>query len=116
MKWSELLWGRPIGALASVGLALAAFGRGWAWIIACAIFFVLHATVGWMRERSIVARLGVNYRDVLRRTLHLIADLADLSAGGYDLWMIELYLPRYVWCREETGASHAGGCSSESCP
>ena len=99
MKWSELVWGRPAAAIASVGLALAAFREASVWVLLCFVFIVVHAVVGWVRERGVVWRLGVHYRDVLRRVLHLLSDLGDLSAGGYHLWMIEVYLPKYLWGR-----------------
>lgn len=97
MKWSELIWGRPAAVIASVGLALAAFWEASIWVVLCSVFIVVHAFVGWVRERGVVWRLGANYRDVLRRVLHLLSDLGNLSANGYDLWMIEVYLPKYVW-------------------
>lgn len=108
MKWPELVWGRPTGAIASVGVALAAFWDGSVWLVLCALFIVVHAIVAWVRERRIVSRLSAHYRDVLRRILHLVADLADLSAGGYNLWMIEVYLPKYEWGVSSGGWPHRG--------
>lgn len=67
------------------------------WIVGLSAFIVLHSFVGWVRERSIFSRLGRNYEGVLRRTLHLVSDLAELTGGRFDLWMVDLYLPRNSW-------------------
>ena len=69
----------------------------WLWIGGLSAFIVIHSIVGSVRERSIVNRLGRNYEGILRRTLHLVSDLAELTGGRFDLWMVDLYLPRYSW-------------------
>ena len=98
MRWSDLLWGRVTLAAATVGLAIAGlFGdsnRPWAWILGLASFIVLHAFVSWRRERSSSSRLGRKYGDIQGRVLRLISDLSDLTAREFDLWMVDLYLPR----------------------
>ena len=98
MVWSDLLWGRPTLVIATVGLTLVGLtgnlDRPWSWILGLACFIVLHSIVNWLRERSISGRLDRNYEIVQRRVLRLIADLSDITAGEFDLWMVDLYLPR----------------------
>ena len=98
MKWTDLLWGRPTFVIATVCLML--FGlRGnpdwqWAWIPVIASFAILHSIVNWLRERSISAGIGRNYEFLQRRVLRLIANLSELTASKFDLWMVDLYVPR----------------------
>ena len=99
MKWSDLLWGRPTVAMATIGLTL--FGlsgnpdRPWAWILGFASFVILHSIVNWLRERSVSAGIGRNYEFLQRRILRLIANLSELTASKFDLWMVDLYVPRW---------------------
>ena len=99
MRVWDLVWGKPVEVLASVGLGILAYVRWFPGVIAVSSFILLHALVSWGRERSLTKRLGNNYMDVLRRSLHLVSDLADLTAKSFDIWMVDLYLPRFVWGR-----------------
>lgn len=98
MVWSGLLWGRPTLVMATIGLTLIGFSkdtdRPWEFILGLAAFIVLHSIVNWRRDRNVSGRLGRNYEIVQRRVLRLIADLSDLSAREFDLWMVDLYIPR----------------------
>ena len=103
MRWWNFLWGEPTLVISSiiltVVLAIAGLRRPsdwpWVWIFTLFGFIVLHSIVGWVRKRSIFNRLGRNYEGILRRTLHLVSDLAELTGSRFDLWMVDLYLPRY---------------------
>lgn len=98
MVRSDLLWGRPTLVMATIGLTLIGLikdtDRPWELILGLATFIVLHSIVNWRRDRNVSGRLGRNYEIVQRRVLRLIADLSDLTAREFDLWMIDLYLPR----------------------
>ena len=98
MKWSDLLWGRVTLAVATVGLAIAGSvgdsDRPWAWIFGLAGFVVLHAFMGWFRDRKFSSRVRRNYEEIQTRVLHLISDLSNLTAHEFDLWMIDLYMPK----------------------
>ena len=98
MLSSDLFWGRPTLAIATVGLTLAGLtgnlDRRWPWILGLACFIVLHSIVNWLRERSTSGRLGRNSEIVQRRVWRLISDLSDLTAREFDLWMVDLYLPQ----------------------
>ena len=98
MSWSDLLLGRPILVLATLGLSIAGLWgnleRPWKWILGLAGFIILHEVVNFVREKSVSSRLGRNYEVVQRRVLRLISDLSDLTAREFDLWMVDLYLPQ----------------------
>lgn len=97
--WSELLWGPVTLAIATVTLAIAsAVGgsdRPWFWIVLSAGFIIVHTAVSAVRRQSIVRRLGRDYDRVQRRAVQVVADLGQLAADNFDLWMIDLYLPRW---------------------
>ena len=96
MSWQSVLLGRPIVVIATVGLTVLSFvqsqDRPWFLIILIAAFIVVHESVNWLRDKRAAVELGPNYQVIQGRVLRLIADLADLTAGGFDLWMIDLYL------------------------
>lgn len=96
MAWSDLLWGRPTLVIATVGLTILVgnLDQSLSWILGLACFIVLHSIVNWRRDRGVSGRLGRNYEIVQRRVLRLIADLSDLTAREFDLWMVDLYVPR----------------------
>ena len=96
MTWSDLLWGRPTLVITTVGLTILVgnLDRSLPWILGLACFIVLHSVVNWRRDRRVSGRLGRNTEFIQRRVLRLIADLSDLTAREFDLWMIDLYVPR----------------------
>ena len=98
MNWLNLLLSRPILVVATLALTIAEFigpaDRPWNWIIGICIFILIHEIVNWRREQNISNRLKRNYESIQRRVLRLIADLSELTANEYDLWMIDLYVPR----------------------
>ena len=95
-----MLTSRVIAVVATAALALlGVLGNPdlpWVWIVAgvCACAVVLIEVVKWREERNLSNRLGRRYEDVVGRVLRLIADLADLTAREFDLWVVDLYLPR----------------------
>ena len=98
MRWLNLLFGRPILVLATLGLSIAGWWgnpeRPWKWIIGLAAFIIFHEVGNFVREKSISSQLGRNREIVQRRVLRLISDLSDLTAREFDIWMVDLYLPR----------------------
>ena len=96
MAWSGFLWGRPTLVLSTVGLTILVgnLDRSLSWILGLACFIVLHSIVNWRRDQRASGRLGRNSEVIQRRVLRLIADLSDLTAREFDLWMIDLYVPR----------------------
>ena len=92
--------GGPIVVVATVVLALLGVignpDRPWVWIlaIACALAIALFEVMRWRQETSIETRLQKNYGIILSRILSLISDLSDLTAREFDLWVVDLYLPR----------------------
>lgn len=103
--WGELIWGPVTLAVATVTLAIvSAVGgskRPWPWIIGSAGFIILHTVVNSIRNRNIARRLGNDYERIQRRAVQVVSDLGQLAADNFDLWMIDLYLPRwrYSWKR-----------------
>ena len=99
MSWSALLLGRPILVLATLGLSIAGWWenprRPWEWIFGLAGFIILHEVVNFVKEKIASSPLERNYEVVQRRVLRLISDLSDLTAREFDLWMVDLYLPRH---------------------
>ena len=98
MNWLNLLFSRPILVVATLTLTIAELvgtaDRPWNWIVGICIFIFIHEFVNWRREQNISNRLKRNYEGILRRVLRLIADLSELTANEYDLWMVDLYVPR----------------------
>ena len=96
MAFLNLLWSRPTLVLATVGLTLLVGSRDQplSWTLGLAAFIVVHSLATWWRARSLPVRLGHNYDRLLRRVLRLIADLSDLTAREFDLWMVDLYVQR----------------------
>ena len=98
MNWLNLLFSRPTLVVATLALTVAEFigtaDRPWNWIIGICIFILIHEIVTWRREQNISNRLKINYEGIQRRVLRLIADLSELTANEYDLWMVDLYVPR----------------------
>ena len=98
--WRRL--SRPIVVGATVVLALLGVvgnpNRPWVWIlaIACALVVALFEIMAWQEEIGTESLLGQNYEIVLSRVLNLISDLSDLTAREFDLWVVDLYLPRRV--------------------
>jgi hypothetical protein len=98
--WGDLVFGKVTLALATVVLAVASATSGsgrWVWIVGSAAFILLNTAVNAARDRSIVRRLGRDYDRVQRRAVQVVADLGQLAADRFDLWMIDLYLPRWKW-------------------
>lgn len=95
--WMDILWGPVTVSIATVVLAVASVvggeDRPWAWVIGSAAFIIVHTIVSSIREQSIVRRLGRDYDRVQRRAVQVVADLGQLAADQFDLWMVDLYLP-----------------------
>ena len=98
MNWFNILFSRPTLVFATLALTVAEFigtaDRPWDWIVGLCIFILIHETVNWRKEKNISNRVIRNYENILRRMLRLIADLSDLAADEYDLWMVDLYVHR----------------------
>lgn len=60
---------------------------------------VVQTTASWIRDRSSGHRLGRHHGPILNRLLELLSDLGDLTTHKYDLWRIEVYLPKRRWYR-----------------
>lgn len=58
-------------------------------------FIIVHGAIAHIRDRSIVRQLGRDYDAVQRRSVQIVSDLGQLTGNQYDLWMADLYLPRY---------------------
>ena len=105
--WRRL--GRPVVVVATVVLALLGVignpNRPWVWIlaVACALVVALFEIMAWRQEAGAGSHLGQNYEMVLSRVLTLISDLSDLTAREFDLWVVDLYLPRqaFAWFRRD---------------
>ncbi len=95
MHWSGLIRARNIKVLATATLGfLGVIGNPnhiWVWILAvlCVIAIVLLEF-----KKNSYNRLGRSYENVLGRVLALIADLSSLAGKRFDLWVVDLYLPR----------------------
>ena len=100
MNWSDLVLGRPIKVVATVILGflgvIGSLGWPWAWILAlgCCVVIVSHELIFYRWEWSRSNRLGRSHGIILDRVLTLIADLSDLTAREFDLWVVDLYLPQ----------------------
>ncbi len=93
MHWSRFTGARNTTLLATVILGfLGVIGNPdqiWIWILAILCAFVI-IWKSWSKTN----RLGQNYGTVLERVLRLIADLSSLAGSRFDLWVVDLYLPR----------------------
>lgn len=71
--------------------------RPWVWVLAivCALVVVTLEFVRIRREKNTPSRLGRNFEIIQGSMLRLTADLADLTAKEFDLWVIDLYLPAW---------------------
>ena len=98
MSWSTLLCSRPIRVVATIGLTISlSIGNSnlpWPWILFFAVTIVVHEIGTYLRERRSSNRLGLQSETVHRRVLRLIADLAELAGARFDLWVVDIYLPR----------------------
>ena len=100
--WTELVFGKVSLAVATAAIAVAGTvvdsKSSRIWIVgSCGLFAVISTAVIARRDRSIVRRLGREYDQVQGRGVQVIADLGQLVAGRYDLWMVDLYLPNIEW-------------------
>ena len=98
-NWSRLILGRPAKVVATATLAflgvVASFGWPGLWILAlaCAALLILQELMIHRCEGRRSNRLGQSHGIILDRVLTLIADLSDLTAREFDLWVVDLYLP-----------------------
>lgn len=69
--------------------------RLWVWLLAigCALVIVTLELVRARRQRNTPSQLGRNFEVIHGSVLRLIADLSNLTARDFDLWVIDLYLP-----------------------
>ena len=94
--WRSLV--KPAVVVATVVLALLGVignrDKLWVWIVAalCAVVIVWLEVSAWRQDN----RLQQDYETLLSRILRLIADLSDLTAREFDLWVVDLYLPRKI--------------------
>lgn len=97
-----LLWSRPTKVAATVGLTILSVRltvlsiseepRPWfilAWFLAG--FIVLHEVVQYVRDN----RSSLRGKEMQDRMLRLIADLSELAGGRYDIWVTDIYIPKY---------------------
>ena len=61
--------------------------------IVCALALVGLEVIRSRQEKNAVNQLRQNYELVSGSVLRLIADLSDLTAREFDLWVVDLYLP-----------------------
>ena len=100
VNWSSLMRGRPVKVVPTAILGflgvIGSSNRSWMLILAsvCVGATVLLEIINYRWERSKSNRLGRSYEIVLGRVLNLIADLSDLTARQFDLWVVDLYLPQ----------------------
>ncbi len=99
MALTHTVWrsvGKPVVVAATAVLALLGVignrDKLWVWVVAavCALVIVLFEVAAWRQDNQ----LQQNYEILLSRVLGLIADLSDLTAREFDLWVVDLYLPR----------------------
>lgn len=93
--WIDFLFGNVTLVIATMALTVANLMLGNDHpksIIGIAVFVILHAIINFLRERSIVRRLGRNHDQIHHRVVRLISDLGQITGGNFDLWMIDLYL------------------------
>ena len=62
----------------------------------CGVAVVGFEVWGARWEERSANPLGAKHEAVLGRAVSLIADLADLAGKEYDLWVVDLYLPKYA--------------------
>ena len=93
MFWSDSVRDRKFTILATAILGfLGVIGNPdqyWVWIVA----FLCAFSIVW-REWRRSDGLGTNYRNIVERVMRLIADLSTMTAGRFDLWVVDVYLPR----------------------
>ena len=100
MSWRGLLSSRVVAVVATATLALLGVQGNrdnlWVWMLAglCACVVVLIEILRWRHERNLSSKLGRRYEEVVGRVLQLIADLSDLTGREFDLWVVDVYLPR----------------------
>lgn len=103
MNWTSFLWGRTANATAAVGLAMVGLwddvDRPWELISILAGFLVIHAVINSVRDKKLSIALCRNYASILHRILRLLADLAEITASGYELWKVDIYLPKQHFTR-----------------
>lgn len=114
MKIVDFFWSRVSATVASVALAIVGLtgnskkpwnweeaftnNRPWGWIFSLAAFLVLHSFVSWHREKEKARRIAGDREMVQSNLLHLISDLSSLAGRKYDLWIVDMYLERNIWC------------------
>ena len=92
------MWG-PI-PLATATVVLAILGlldgddRPWFWILLVAAFIVVHSARLYFSEQSIVSRFAQNYDRAQHYATQMVSDLAALSGNHFDLWVVDIYVPR----------------------
>ena len=102
MKFSRPVLLRTGRVLAVVALAvLGVVGSGssgamWVLAVLCAGAVVVLEVWGARWEDRSANPLGAKHDAVLGRAVTLIADLAHLAGREYDLWVVDLYLPKYA--------------------
>ena len=90
---------RLISVVSTVTLALLGVignrDRLWVWILAivCASALIFFEIIRLRQERNIASQLSNNYEIISGSVLRLIADLSDLTAREFGLWVVDLYLP-----------------------
>ena len=93
------------------------------WVLAavCALVVVLIELVRWRQDGIISNSLGKRYEEIVASVWRLIADLSDLTGRRFDLWVVDLYLPRtsfsfapsWAYPQSQAVAVHSSnGCSS----
>ena len=115
MRFSRPVLFRTARVLAVVVLAVlgvvasgSSLGMGMAAGLCGAAVVLLEVWGARWEDRS-ANPLGAKHDAVLGRALTLIADLAHLAGKEYDLWVVDLYLPKYAlfaWSR--SGVSTLG--------
>lgn len=97
----DVVFGRTTLTIATLSLTIAGVWnpekRSWLWIFCSAGFILAHTAVSEYRERSIVRALGRDYDRIQRKCVQAVADLGELVGGRFDIWMVDLYLPRKMW-------------------
>lgn len=101
VPWVNFIFGKVTLVIATTGLAvsgsLGGEDRPTVLILGFAGFIILHAAVNYVREDSIVRRLGQNYDQIQRRAMQVISDLGQIGTDQFGIWMVDLYLPVGTW-------------------
>ena len=104
VNWTNLSLARTITVITAAALTylgvIATHEEIWVRVLASVFFVIIFLLelFSYRRERAKLNRLGVNHEFVLGRVMRLIADLSNLAARGFDLWVVDLYLPRRSFC------------------